>query len=69
MTTTLNTSCSENTMVLSARRGVSAWMYFLVYNYRLRYELRIYNSVQCSEWQLWTSNTVVCCFYVYLGLY
>jgi hypothetical protein len=24
MKTTLNTSCSENTMVLSARRGVSA---------------------------------------------
>jgi hypothetical protein len=33
MTTTLNTSCSENTMVLSARRGVSACMYFLVSNY------------------------------------
>jgi hypothetical protein len=32
MTTTLDTSCSENTMVLSARRGfpVSACMYFLV---------------------------------------
>ena len=30
MTTTLNTSCSENTMVLSATRGVSACMYFLV---------------------------------------
>ena len=31
MTTTLNTSYSENTMqVLSARRGVSACMYFLV---------------------------------------
>ena len=30
MTTTLNTSRSENTMVLSAR--VSACMYFLVYN-------------------------------------
>ena len=28
MTTTLNTSCSENTMVSSARRGVSASMYF-----------------------------------------
>ena len=28
MTTTLNTSCSENTMVSSARRGVSACMYF-----------------------------------------
>jgi hypothetical protein len=27
MTTTLNTSCSENTMVLSARRGVSACMH------------------------------------------
>ena len=30
MTTTLNTSCSENTIDLSARRGVSACMYFLV---------------------------------------
>ena len=30
MTTTLTTSCSENTMVLSARRGVSACMYFLI---------------------------------------
>jgi hypothetical protein len=30
MTTTLNISCSENTMVLSARRGVSVSMYFLV---------------------------------------
>jgi hypothetical protein len=27
---TLNISCSDNTMVLSARRGVSACMYFLV---------------------------------------
>ena len=34
MTTTLDTSCSENTMVLSARRGVSACMYFLVSWYR-----------------------------------
>jgi hypothetical protein len=31
MTTTLNTSCSENTIVLSARRGGSACMYYLVY--------------------------------------
>jgi hypothetical protein len=30
MTTTSNTSCSENTMALSARRGVSACMYFQV---------------------------------------
>jgi hypothetical protein len=31
MTTTLNISCSENTMVLSARRGISAFMHvFLV---------------------------------------
>ena len=31
MTTTLDTSCSENTMVLSARRGfLHACMYFLV---------------------------------------
>ena len=30
MTTTVDTACSENTMVLSARRGVSACMYFLV---------------------------------------
>ena len=29
VTTTLNTSCSEYTMVLSARRGVSTCMYFL----------------------------------------
>jgi hypothetical protein len=29
VTTTLNTLCSENTMILSARRGVSACMYFL----------------------------------------
>jgi hypothetical protein len=36
MTTTLNTSCSENTMVLSARRGVSACMYFLVQPARRR---------------------------------
>jgi hypothetical protein len=35
MITPLNTSCSENTMVLSARRGVSACMYFLVYNIEL----------------------------------
>jgi hypothetical protein len=32
MTTILDTSCSENTMVLSARRGVAACMYFLVVN-------------------------------------
>ena len=30
MTTTLDTLCSENTMVLSARRRVSACMYFLM---------------------------------------
>ena len=30
MTTTLNTSCSENIMVLSEGEGVSACMYFLV---------------------------------------
>jgi hypothetical protein len=33
MTTTLDTSCSENTMVLSARPGFSACMYFLVIKY------------------------------------
>jgi hypothetical protein len=33
MTKTLDTSCSENTMVLSARGGVSACMYFLVLTY------------------------------------
>jgi hypothetical protein len=30
MTTILDTSCSENTMVWSAKRGVSACMFFLV---------------------------------------
>ena len=48
MTTTLNTSCSENTMVLSARRGVSACIYFLVYIYNketVRYHKRaLYNN-------------------------
>ena len=45
MTTTLDTSCSDNTMVLSARRSVSACMYFLVTSYFrskvINYELLI----------------------------
>jgi hypothetical protein len=41
MTTTLNTSCSENTIYLSARRGVSACMSFLVNNNIWEFTIRL----------------------------
>ena len=44
MTTTLNTSCSENTMVLSARRGVSARMHVFSSNMKFSSTYIIFRS-------------------------
>jgi hypothetical protein len=42
MTTTLDTSCSENTMVLSARRGfLHACMYFLVIYFKTEFIIMV----------------------------